>query len=168
MSIEIRGYRPAEDHRICRNLWVQLTQAHRELYDDDSIGNPDPGSAFEEYLTHLNLSGMWVAVETGEVVGFTGLLVTDQSGEVEPLVVDESARGRGIGAALLERVSQAATDRGLTYVTIQPVTRNIAGLRCFHDAGFTAMSQVTLTKDLKPRTHEWRDGVELHGMRFTY
>ncbi|HZE38611.1 MAG TPA: GNAT family N-acetyltransferase [Stackebrandtia sp.] len=168
MSFEIRGYRPADDHPACRGLWVELTQAHRGFYDDDSIGGNDPGAEFEEYLTRLELSGMWVAEDDGEVIGFTGLLVRGRHGEVEPLVVGESVRREGVGTALLERVAEEAGRRGLEYLTIQPVTRNIAGLHCFHDAGYTAMSQVTLTKDLAERPHEWRDGIELHGLRFTY
>lgn len=168
MSVEIRGYRPASDHPACRNLWVELTQAHRQFYDDPSIGGADPGAEFEDYLTRIALSGMWVATDDDEVVGFTGLLIEGRHGEVEPLVVTEKARDRGIGTLLLDRIAAEADKRGLEYLTIQPVTRNIAGLRCFHDAGYTALSQVTLTKDLRERRHEWRDGVQLHGLHFRY
>jgi GNAT superfamily N-acetyltransferase len=167
MDVEIRGYRPATDHPACRNLWVELTQAHRRFYDDDSIGGPDPGAAFEEYLTRINLSGMWVAGVDDAVVGFTGLLVNGRAGEVEPLIVTETVRDQGVGTALLDRIATEAANRGLSHLTIQPVTRNIAGLRCFHDAGYTALSQVTLTKDLTQR-HQWQDGVELHGLPFQY
>lgn len=167
MNVEIRGYRPVEDHAACRGLWVELNEAHRRFYDDDTIGGSDPGAAFEEYLTRLNLSGMWVADDDGSVIGLTGLLITGDSGEVDPLVVTESARDAGVGTALLERVAEAGVDRGLSRLTIQPVTRNIAGLRCFHDAGYTALSRVTLTKDLRDR-RDWLDGVDLHGMRFKY
>lgn len=168
MSFEIRDYRPASDHPACRNLWVESTQAHRDFYDDPGIGGADPGAYFEDYLTRIELSGMWVAVEDEAVLGFTGLLIEDRHGQVEPLVVTESARQRGIGTALLDRVSHEAERRSLEYLTIEPVTRNLAGLRCFHDAGYTAMSQVTLTKDLRKRRHEWQDGIRLHGLDFKY
>ena len=166
MNHEIRGYRPVDDHPACRALWVELTDAHRELYDEEPA-DTDPGAAFEEYLTKLNLAGMWVAVDTDTVLGFASLLIDGDAGELEPLVVTESARREGIGTDLIGQVAAVAADRELSHLTIRPVARNLAALHCLHDAGFTNLSRVTLTRDLRPR-HEWRDGVDLHGLRFGY
>lgn len=167
MSVEIRGYSPVDDHAACRNLWVEMTLSHQRLYDDvDHGGGVDPGAAFEEYLTKLNLSGMWVAVDGDAVVGFAGLLIQGRQGEVEPLVVTESQRDHGIGTALIDRVTDEASRRGLSQLTVHPAARNVAGLKCVHDAGFTALSRVTLTKDLRGDGLAKHGDVELHGMRF--
>ncbi|MGH3736732.1 MAG: GNAT family N-acetyltransferase [Micromonosporaceae bacterium] len=170
VAVTIRSYRPT-DHAACRGLWAELTEQHRRLYDDPKIGGDDPGAAFEEYLTRLDLSGMWVAdhAEDG-VVGFAGLVLSEKAGEgeVEPVVVSERHRHHGIGRALLGKVAEEAKRRQLSHLTISPMSRNEDAIRCLHSVGYTALSSVTLTLDVAQRGHQWRDGVELHGLRFTY
>lgn len=170
VAVTIRSYRPS-DHQACRALWAEMTEEHRRLYDDPSIGGPDPGAAFEEYLTRLDLSGMWVAdhAEQG-VVGFVGLVLSDQAGEgeVEPVVVSEAHRHRGIGRALMGKVAEEAKRRRLSHLTISPASRNVDAIRCLHSVGYTALSSVTLTLDVANRTHGWQDGLDLHGLRFHY
>ncbi len=168
MTITIRPYRPT-DHGACRALWGELTERHRELYDDPAIGGADPGAAFEEYLTRLDLSGMWVADDSERgVVGFVGLVLRGRSGEVEPVAVAATHRGDGVDTALLGRVSDEARKRGLASLTVTPVSRDADAIRGLHGAGYTALSNITLTLDLKPRGHQWRDGVDVHGLRFKY
>jgi GNAT superfamily N-acetyltransferase len=164
----VRPYRPT-DHSACRRLWAELTEHHRELYDDPSLGGSDPGAAFEEYLTRIDLSGVWVAehVEDG-VVGFVGLLLKGRAGEVEPVVVAAAHRGKGIGKALLAHVADQARRRGLRYLTVTPVSRNVSAIQCLHAAGYEVLSGVELTLDLARRNHQWRDGLELHDLRFSY
>jgi GNAT superfamily N-acetyltransferase len=162
----IRPYRPT-DHSACRQLWVELTEHHRDLYDDPGLGGSDPGAAFEEYLTRLDLSGVWVAEHAEDgVVGLVGLLLKGRAGEVEPVVVRQASRGRGIGTELLTHVAEEARRRGLRFLTISPVSRNLSAIRCFHAAGYGVLSAVELTLDLGERGHEWRDGLELHDLRF--
>jgi GNAT superfamily N-acetyltransferase len=170
VAVTIRSYRPT-DHQACRALWAELTEQHRRLYDDPSIGGDDPGAAFEEYLTRLDLSGMWVADHAEEgVVGFVGLVLAERSGEgeVEPVVVSETHRHHGIGRALLSKVADEARRRQLNHLTISPASRNVDAIRCLHSVGYTALSSVTLTLDVDSHGPKWRDGVDLHDLRFTY
>lgn len=164
----IRPYRPL-DHRACRGLWAELTEHHRDLYHDPTIGGADPGVGFEEYLTRLDLTGLWVAdhAEDG-VVGMVGLLLKEREGEVEPVVVTQRRRGRGIGTALLAHVAQVARRRSMAQLTVIPMSRNETAIRCLYRAGYGALSSVTLTLDLDPRGHEWQEGLDLHGLRFRY
>lgn len=164
----IRAYRPT-DHLACRDLWAELTLHHRVLYDDASIGGNDPGAAFEEYLTRLDLTGLWVADHPEDgVVGMVGLLLKGRAGEVEPVVVAKSRRGGGIGRALLAQVAQEAGKRGMGHLTVTPASRNESAIRCLYAAGYQAMSNVTLTLDVDPRSHRWQDGMDLYGLRFSY
>jgi GNAT superfamily N-acetyltransferase len=164
----VRPYRPA-DHRACRSLWAELTEYHRDLYDDPTLGGPDPGAGFEEYMTRLDLTGLWVADHREDgVVGLVGLLLKGRAGEVEPVIVTQRRRGQGIGTALLNHVAQEARRRGLTRLTVSPLSRNEMGLRCLHAAGYRVLLSVTLTLDLDARGHEWLDGLDLHGLRFRY
>jgi len=105
--VEIRGYE-ARDRESCRALWTELTQWHRDLYEDQSIGGDDPGNAFDEHLERVGAERIWVAEEHEAVLGFVGLIVEGRRGELEPLVVAAGARGRGIGRALAEHVIAAA------------------------------------------------------------
>lgn len=165
-DVAVRPYRPA-DHAAGRRLWVELTDQHRALYDDPSFGGPDPGAAFEDYLTRLDLSGVWVADhQRAGVVGLIGLLLNGQHGEVEPVVVAAAHRGRGIGRLLLRQVADEARRRRLARLTVKPELRNMEALHCLRAAGYDVVSAVELTLDLRPRQPAWRDGVDLGSLAF--
>ncbi|HEX6872953.1 MAG TPA: GNAT family N-acetyltransferase [Micromonosporaceae bacterium] len=164
----IRPYRPS-DHNACHALWGELTEHRSRLHGDanrtvrersgprgaaelggQSAPGPDAGAGFEEYLTQLNLSGMWVAehAEFG-VAAFAGLVLDGRTGEVDPVVVTESLRGRGIGRTLLARVAEEAVRRGLRRLTISPPVRDRAALHSLHASGFDTIATVTLSYDLR-------------------
>src|ERR671918_2424786 len=69
----IREYEE-RDRDACRALWVQLTQWHRDIYDDQSIGSGDPAGWFDSYLAEKEPVAVWVAELDERVVGFTGAL----------------------------------------------------------------------------------------------
>ena len=81
-SIRIRPY-TSPDLDQCRKLWFELTQHHRNIYNDSSIGGDDPGLHFDEHLGRVGPENLWVAECDGEVVGLVGLIVEDQEAEVE-------------------------------------------------------------------------------------
>ena len=167
--VTIRPYR-ALDHGACRALWAELAENRRVRYDAPTAGGADPGAAFEEYLTRLDLAGIWVAEHRVEgVVGLVGLVLAGtRAGKVEPVVVAERLRGRGIGRALLRHVADEARHRNLTELSISPDSRNVEAIRCLHAAGYAVLSSVTLALDLTPRGHAWQDGLDLHNLRFSY
>jgi GNAT superfamily N-acetyltransferase len=165
-ALTIRAYRPT-DHRECRLLWAELTAADAGLYGGAS--DDDSGAAFEEYLTRLDLSGMWVAADVGGgVVGLVGLVLDGRGGQVEPVIVAAARRGEGIGRALLEHVAGEARRRGLGQLSISPATRNLDAIRCLHAAGYDALARVTLAIDLNRKEAAWQDGIDLHDLRFRY
>ena len=48
-NVGIREYASA-DYSACRMLWVELTEHHRRIYEDPSIGGDDPGGAFDDVI----------------------------------------------------------------------------------------------------------------------
>jgi GNAT superfamily N-acetyltransferase len=165
-DVAVRPYRPA-DHAAGRRLWVELTEQHRALYDDPGFGGVDPGAGFEDYLTRLDLSGMWVADDRrAGVIGLIGLIMNGRQGEVDPVVVAAAHRGEGVGRLLLGRVAEEAGRRRLARLTVKPELRNVEALHCLRAAGYDVVSAVELTLDLRPRQHAWRDGVDLDRMMF--
>jgi GNAT superfamily N-acetyltransferase len=167
-EVIVRGYADG-DYGACRSLWRELTEYHRSLYGDPSIGGEDPGAGFDDYLAESQRVGSWVAESRGRVIGLTGLFDRGRSGEVEPVVVTAAARNRGTGRVLIGRVVEEARARGYEYLAIRPVARNVAAVRRFHAAGFRTLGgHIDLTMDLAPRRPEWLPGASLHGLDFTY
>lgn len=165
-TVGVRPYRPA-DHSACRDLWAEFVEQQRAFYNDPALGGDDPGAGFEEYLTRLDLSGMWVADDRG-VVGFVGLVLDGRGGAVDPVVVTGRRRGEGIGRALLVHVTEQARRRGLRELTISPALRNIEAIHCLHAVGYDVLTNVTMSLSLNGRMNGPRDGVDLHGKRFRY
>ena len=158
-----------DDYGACRSLWAELTEYHRSVYGDPSIGGNDPGAGFDDYLAEPQRMGSWVAASHGMVIGLIGLFDRGRSGEVEPVVVAEAARNQGIGGMLISRVVEEARAHGHEYLAIRPVARNVTAIRRFHAAGFRTLGgHIDLTMDLAARRHEWLPGVSLHGLDFGY
>lgn len=168
VTASIREYRDA-DIDACRGLWNQLTQRHREIYEDPSIGGADPGGQFDQYLHRQDLHGPWVAQLNSEVVGLAGLLVNGVGGEIEPVVVRSDVRSRGIGTGLIRWVHEEARRRGMRYLSIRPVARNAPAIACFYRAGFHLLGHVEMIVDLVPESkRRWQPGIEIHGHAFRF
>jgi GNAT superfamily N-acetyltransferase len=167
-DVVVRDYAEG-DYGACRSLWAELTEYHRSIYGDPSIGGDDPGTGFDDYLAYPHRTGSWVAESHGRVIGLTGLFDRGMKGEVEPVIVAEAARNQGIGRLLISRVVEEARARGYEYLAIRPVARNVAAVRRFYAAGFRTLGgHVDLTMDLAARRHEWLSGASLHGLDFDY
>src|SRR2546430_12197332 len=103
MDVTVREYAP-NDYQACRRLWVELTEHHRKIYGDRTIGGDDPGSGFDDYPEIPARVSSWVAVIDGDVVRLTGLFYHRMSGEVETLAVTDAHRQQAVGPSLVERV----------------------------------------------------------------
>src|SRR3954462_3226968 len=162
--VTVRSYRPS-DHSAGRRLWSELTNQHNRMYGD--VAN-DAGAGFEEYLTRLDLGGIWVADHADDgVIGLVGLIMRGRGGEVEPVVVTVSHRHKGVGRKLLRHVANEAKKRNMVSLTISPSSRNVDAIRSLHAAGYDVVSSIELTMDLDRHTHEWQqDGLEFHELQF--
>ncbi|MFL6117367.1 MAG: GNAT family N-acetyltransferase, partial [Catenulispora sp.] len=70
--VAVRSYRPS-DHSAGRRLWAELAYQHHRMYGN---GGDDGGAGFEEYLTRLDLGGLWVADHADDgVIGLVGLVM---------------------------------------------------------------------------------------------
>ena len=162
--VTARSYRPS-DHSAARRLWSELTNQRNRMYGEPT---DDGGEGFEEYLTRLDLCGLWVADHADDgVIGLVGLIIRGRAGVVEPIVVTISHRHKGVGRKLLRHVASEARKRNMTALTISPESRNVDAIRSLHAAGYDVVSSIELTLDLERSPHEWlEDGLELHDMQF--
>lgn len=164
----IRSYRDS-DLETCRELWVQLTERHREIYETDTIGGEDPGLQFDGHLARVGAERIWLDEVDGEVVGMVGLIPENHDGspEIEPVIVVPQARGTGVGRRLVEHVVDVAREIGARDVVVSAVGRNAEAIRFYHEMGFDTIGYVELSHDLRPREDQpWRDGETIAGRRF--
>ncbi|MCP4416843.1 MAG: GNAT family N-acetyltransferase [Chloroflexi bacterium] len=163
---EIRQYN-AKDLAACRQLWVILTDWHRDIYQSPGIGGSDPGKQFDEHLELVGPDNIWVAKIDGEIVGLTGLIEREGEAELEPLVINQSWRGQGIGRQLANTVIAAAQQRGIGQLTVRPVGRNAQAIQFFHEMGFTILGQIDLFMDFAPAERQvWQGGEQIAGRDF--
>jgi GNAT superfamily N-acetyltransferase len=110
--IEIEPLRPGD-----RAAWEVLARGYKEFYQD-----PVPGEAYEATWQRLaagtELCGLGARLD-GQLIGIAHYFFHPAfwSGEacyLQDLFVDEAVRGRGAARALIERVAEAARERGAT------------------------------------------------------
>jgi GNAT superfamily N-acetyltransferase len=168
MTITIRTYRD-DDIETGRRLWEQLTEWHREIYKNPSIGGSEPGLQFDAHLERVGADRIWFAETDGEIVGMAGLIPENKDGspEVEPIIVVPEARGTGVGRILIEHVFTVARELGARDVAVSAVGRNAEAIRFYHDMGFDIISYVDLFHDLRPASEQpWREGETIAGRAF--
>jgi GNAT superfamily N-acetyltransferase len=163
----IREYTEA-DLEGCRDLWRDLTQRHRDIYEDPTIGGDDPGPYFDEhYLPDDKPVKLWVAELDGALVGLCGLLLKDGEGELEPIIVKDGERNAGIGAQLAQTAIAEAERRGVSAIVVRPVGRNVEAIRFFHREGFEVLDRVELAKPIN-RPNRPAGTADVHGRTFSY
>jgi GNAT superfamily N-acetyltransferase len=168
MSLQVRLYQSSDLER-CRRLWADMTERHRVIYEDPTIGGDNPGLEFDCHLARVGPERVWVAVSEEAILGFVSLLVQGEEAEVEPIVVSVDARGRGIGKLLLEKAIDEAKALGILCLSVKPVARNKEAISFFHEAGFRTLGHIQLFMWLGPSfTGQWKPGPILFGKVFEY
>ena len=163
----VRGYEPG-DLDACRELWAELTQWHRDIFDAPEIGGDDPGRAFDEHVAKIGRENIWVAEIDRQVVGLAGL-VSEPEFELEPIVVSRDHRQRAVGRLLASAVVRAARDRGARTIHVRPVGRNVEAIRFFHGLGFDVIAHVQLQMDLVERERDpWVSGERIADREFRF
>lgn len=161
----IRKYRAA-DRDQCRMLWKELTEWHRQIYQDPSIGGAHPEEHFDKHLAKAGPERLWVAVQDSKVVGLAGLIVNGKEAEIEPVIVSEHYRSRKIGKSLLHEVLKEARRLRVRFLNVSPVARNIDAVRFFYGQGFKNLGHIGLFMDLSEC--KWKQGPKLFECQFSF
>jgi GNAT superfamily N-acetyltransferase len=164
-SFTIRQYN-SQDREQCRSLWKELTEWHREIYEDTTIGGEHPEDYFDKHLNTVGPDNLWVATDDSRVAGLTGLIVAEREAEIEPLVVSKPYRGRGIGKQLVEHIIGEARKRGIRNLKIKPVARNQETIRFLYKQGFKTLGFIELFMDFSG--HTWKSGPRIFGCDLNY
>jgi len=147
-------------------LWKELTEWHREIYGDPAIGGANPENYFDRHLAMVGPEQLWVATKDHIVIGLVGLMYKENEAEIEPLVVKETYRRRGVGTKLVETAISEARSKGVRMLNVKPVARNIQAIRFFHRMGFGNLGFVELFMDFS--NGSWKNGPEIYGLKFSY
>jgi N-acetylglutamate synthase-like GNAT family acetyltransferase len=164
-TLMIRRYRE-DDREHCRSLWRDLTEWHREIYQDPTIGGEHPEDYFDRHLSKVGPDRLWVALRDSKVVGLVGLIVEGNEAEIEPLIVGKAYRGKGIGKKLIETVVSEARKMRVRFVTIKPVARNMKTIKFLYKRGFRKVGCVELFMDFSD--YAWKSELEIFGCKFNF
>ena len=165
-KVIVRGYKD-KDREECRALWGELTQWHRDIYDDPGIGGANPGLYFDEHLEKVGPRQLIVASIGSKVVGLVGYIDQEEEIEVEPLIVSRDCRGLGIGTRLLDEVKRRVQKKkGIKYLSVRPVARNERAIEYFRSRGFDKIGRIELFIDFSG--HEWKKDLSLFEHQFEY
>ncbi len=168
MTLTVRQYAPS-DLEACRDLWCELTQRHRDIYDDQTIGGDDPSLEFDGHLDRPNVAGTWIADQGGQIVAFVSLLIDGQGAEIDPIVVRSDLRSQDIGTHLLRLMIEEARRRGVRSLSIRPVARNVEAMALYHELGFRTLGHIDMFMELDAGSdREWKPGIEIHGREYEY
>ena len=165
MSLIIRNYRE-DDREQCRSLWRELTEWHRQIYQDQTIGGEHPEDYFDKHLAKVGSDRLWVAVDDSRVVGLVGLIVEGNEAEIEPLIVCKAYRGKGVGKQLIEAVISEARKIGVRLLCVKPVARNINTIEFLYKQGFKNLGEIELFMDFSD--YAWKLGPEIFGCKFNF
>lgn len=165
IPFNIRKYRE-DDRDQCRSLWRELTEWHRDIYQDLSIGGEHPEHYFDNHLAKVGPGHLWVAAYDSKVVGLVGLIVEGNEAEIEPVIVSRKYRGKGMGAQLVETVIAEARRGDVSCLDVKPVARNVNTIRFLYKLGFRNLGYIGMFMDFS--NHTWKSGLEIHKCRFNY
>ena len=85
-----------------------------------------------------NPQGVFVAVESGKILGYISTRVDYESGKgrIPNLAVDKLERGQGIGRLLIEHALDYFRAEGMSYAVIETMENNPVGQYLYPSCGF--------------------------------
>ncbi|MFM7489278.1 MAG: GNAT family N-acetyltransferase [Actinomycetota bacterium] len=128
------------DVSVCREVTDEVVQAFGVLIPQLSRSNPAPTRAELEALVSSEASTLFVARVDGRIAGSLTLAMfpipTGVRAWIEDVVVDEAARGHGVGEALNRAALDHARANGAITVDLTSRPSRAAANRLYKRMGF--------------------------------
>lgn len=128
------------DVTICETVTDEVVEAFARLIPQLSSSNPPPSRTQLEDLVASEASTLFVARVDGRIVGSLTLatfrIPTGVRAWIEDVVVDESARGHGVGEALNRAALDRAREAGAITVELTSRPSREAANRLYQRMGF--------------------------------
>jgi ribosomal-protein-alanine N-acetyltransferase len=81
----------------------------------------------------------WVAADADEILGYLGMYVSVDEGEITNVAVGEPFRGRGVGKALLQAACSYAAQRHLARIVLEVRVGNAPAVALYRQCGFVRL-----------------------------
>jgi GNAT superfamily N-acetyltransferase len=126
----------------------------------DKVADDEPLS-LETLAAYAADGRSWVAIDRGDTrIGYVVVEVVDGCGHVEQVSVLPDHQGEGVGRALLDRVCEWATEKGLGAITLTTFTDVPWNRSLYEHLGF----QVLTEADIGPELQAVRQAETAHGL----
>ena len=155
MALELVPAKP--DHvdelgRICY-------EAFKDIHDRHGFPADFPSVAFARMVLGMLVEQedhyVVAAMENGQPVGSSGLLMSDEVAGVGPVSVEVPAQGRGIGRVLMQDVLAHAERTGIEMVRLMQDSFNMGSLSLYASLGFDTKDPVAM---MQPAPAPRQDG----------
>ncbi len=93
-------------------------------------------AAFEDTIPREEVL-FFVAGEGDELLGYIGVTMTAQEGEITNVAVASEARRGGVGTALLMRLKEELYKRGIFRIVLEVRVSNMPAIRLYEKIGFS-------------------------------
>lgn len=100
-----------------------------------SFSVPWSQKGFEDAL-HMENVCFLVAREEQKIIGYLGMYVSFEEGEITNVAVQEDHRGQGIGKRLLERLFKEAQKKQVEQILLEVRVSNEAAIHLYEKMGF--------------------------------
>jgi ribosomal protein S18 acetylase RimI-like enzyme len=128
------------DVEVVERVSDELVEAFRRLVPQLSASVPPPGAEALERIVAFPGNRLLVARDEGAIVGTLTLVLfpipTGLRARIEDVVVDEAARGRGVGAALSLEALRLAAEAGARSVDLTSRPTREDAIRLYRRLGF--------------------------------
>lgn len=149
---EAGGGNPDVRIEVCDQVGDELVGAFARLHPQLSSSSPPDAAALERIVGHPATAVLIARITAGDIVGAMVLVMfplpSGLRAWIEDVVVDESARGRGIGAALNRHAIEIARQAGARTVDLTSRPDREAANRLYARLGFNRRSTNVYRLDL--------------------
>ncbi len=138
-----------------KELTDELFEAFQRLVPQLSSSNPPPTRAELKEIVESEATILFMARDEGKLVGSLSLAVfripTGVRAWIEDVVVDQSARGKGIGEALTRAALDRARELGVKTVDLTSRPSREAANRLYQRVGFQTRSTNLYRYTIQPK-----------------
>ena len=120
---------------MVREMQVEDLEQVMEI-EQDLFSVPWTKEGFFTFLTRDNAMFL-VVEEKGEILGYCGLLIVLDEGDITNVAVKRNRQNEGIGKFLMESLIRLATDLGVTTIHLEVRAGNEKAIRLYERVGFT-------------------------------
>lgn len=135
--MNIRRIKPTDNQAVA-SLIRQVFIEHDAPKEGTVFGDPSLDNLFELFQAPKSIC--WIAEMDQEIVGCCGVYPTEglpnDYVELVKFYLASSARGKGIGKALMEKCIQSARDLGFSQIYLESIPEYSNAVRIYQKQGF--------------------------------